>query len=175
MSEYTDLPAEDEENEEDEGLCRDIQMKLPDCLWQLDYVGRYAAGKFNEDFAALETGERFLFGVVEVPFTEEPGAFTWGVWAEVAPEDHDAYLSAFQTEAVEGRVVKGRLANDVPGHEDAFEAAVKLTLHAGRRPEIRVLEGSLAETQARGMTLAEHEALDKLLFGDDEEDEDAEA
>ena len=25
-------------------LCRDIQMKLPDCLWQLDYRERYLAG-----------------------------------------------------------------------------------------------------------------------------------
>lgn len=34
----------DEDMELDDELCRDIQMKLPDCLWQLDYVGRYAAG-----------------------------------------------------------------------------------------------------------------------------------
>ena len=68
----------DEDMELDDELCRDIQMKLPDCLWQLDYVGRYAAGKFNEDFASLDSGERFLFGVIEVPFTEEAGSFTWG-------------------------------------------------------------------------------------------------
>ena len=74
------------EADEDE-LCRDIQMKLPDCLWQLDYVNRYRAGKFNEDFAALETGEKFLFGVIEIPFTEEDGSFTWGVWAEVDAGD----------------------------------------------------------------------------------------
>ena len=85
----------DEDMELDDELCRDIQMKLPDCLWQLDYVGRYAAGKFNEDFASLDSGERFLFGVIEVPFTEEAGSFTWGVWAEVAPADHDAYLLSF--------------------------------------------------------------------------------
>ena len=59
----------DEDMELDDELCRDIQMKLPDCLWQLDYVGRYAAGKFNEDFASLDSGERFLFGVIEVPYT----------------------------------------------------------------------------------------------------------
>ena len=46
----------DEDMELDDELCRDIQMKLPDCLWQLDYVGRYAAGKFNEDFASLDSG-----------------------------------------------------------------------------------------------------------------------
>ena len=68
----------DEDMELDDELCRDIQMKLPDCLWQLDYVGRYAAGKFNEDFASLDSGERFLFGVIEVPFTEEAGSFTSG-------------------------------------------------------------------------------------------------
>lgn len=164
-----------DDTQEEEGLCRDIQMKLPDCLWQLDYTGRYAAGRFNEDFAALESGERFLFGVIEVPFTEEEGSFTWGVWAEVPAEAHDAYLRDFQQAACEGRVVEGHLANDIPGSPDAFGARVELTLHADRRPEIRVLEGSLGEVQARGMSLAEHEALDRELFGDDFEDDESEA
>lgn len=165
-----------DDTQEEEGLCRDIQMKLPDCLWQLDYTGRYAAGRFNEDFAALESGERFLFGVIEVPFTEEEGSFTWGVWAEVPAEAHDAYLRDFQQTACEGRVVEGHLANDIPGSPDAFGARVELTLHADRRPEIRVLECSLGEVQARGMSLAEHEALDRELFGDDDfEDDESEA
>ena len=56
MTEDYEETAEADEDE----LCRDIQMKLPDCLWQLDYVNRYRAGKFNEDFAALETGEGTL-------------------------------------------------------------------------------------------------------------------
>ncbi|MDO5532774.1 DUF2199 domain-containing protein [Sutterella sp.] len=159
---------------DEESLARDIQMKLPDCLWQLDYTSRYAAGKFNEDFAALETGERFLFGVIEIPFADEPGSFTWGVWAEVAPGDHDAYLRDFQTPAAAGRKVRGTLANDIPGSPDGFGAAVELTLHADRRPAIRVLEGSLAELQGRGMTAAEHEALDRELFGDDDFEEDEE-
>lgn len=161
----------DEDMELDDELCRDIQMKLPDCLWQLDYVGRYVAGKFNEDFASLDSGERFLFGVIEVPFTEEAGSFTWGVWAEVAPADHDAYLLSFQSEMAEGRVMAGRIANDIPGSPDAAGARVELVLHADRRPEIRVLEGSLAKLQARGMSLAEHEALDKVLFPEDDMEE----
>lgn len=174
IEEAREAPAmDDADDDEGEELCRDIQMKLPDCLWQLDYVGRYAAGRFNEDFAALDSGERFLFGVVEVPFAEEPGSFTWGVWAEVSPEDHDAYLRDFQQVPCEGRLVAGRLANEIPGSPDAFNAAVELTLHAGRRPEIRVTEGTLAELQVRGMTFAEHEALDRELFGDlkDEDEE----
>ena len=169
-----DIPEAEGPEAEAEELCRDIQMKLPDCLWQLDYAGRYAAGKFNEDFAALESGERFLFGVAEVPLAYAEGSFTWGVWAEVDPADHDAYLRDFQTEAAEGRVVGGRLANDIPGYDDAAGAPVELTLHAGRRPEIRVLAGSLGEVQARGMTLAEHEALDRTLFPDDGDWEDEE-
>lgn len=64
----------DEDMELDDELCRDIQMKLPDCLWQLDYVGRYAAGKFNEDFASLDSGERFLFGVIRKKREASPGA-----------------------------------------------------------------------------------------------------
>ena len=81
----------------------------------------------------------------------------------------------FQTDAAEGRVIAGRLANDIPGTPEAFGANVELTLHAGRRPEIRVLEGELGIQQARGMSLSEHEALDRELFGDDDEEGDNEA
>lgn len=156
-------------------LCRDIQMKLPDVLWQLDYAGRYAAGKFNEDFASLDSGECFLFGVIEIPFLEEPGSFTWGVWAEVSREDHDAYLRDFQTARCEGRVIEGTLANDIPGYPEAFGSRASLTLHAGRRPEIRAEEGMLAGVQQQGMTLAEHQRIDLELFpegyADDDEEE----
>lgn len=65
----------------------------------------------------------------------------------------------------------GRIANDIPGSPDAAGARVELVLHADRRPEIRVLEGSLAKLQARGMSLAEHEALDKVLFPEDDIEE----
>jgi len=106
---------------------------------------------------------------------EEDGSVTWGVWAEVDAGDHDAYVRHFQTDAAEGRVIAGRLANDMPGTPEAFGANVELTLHAGRRPEIRVLEGELGIQQARGMSLSEHEALDRELFGDDDEEGDNEA
>jgi len=38
-----------------------------------------------------------------------------------------------------------------------------------------VLEGELGIQQARGMSLSEHEALDRELFGDDDEEGDNEA
>ena len=162
----------DEDMELDDELCRDIQMKLPDCLWQLDYVGRYAAGKFNEDFASLDSGERFLFGVIEVPFTEEAGSFTWGrlggsrsrgsrCLSAVLPERNGRGPCDGQDESL--TIFLAVLS--------AVGARVELVLHADRRPEIRVLEGSLAKLQARGMSLAEHEALDKLLFPEDDIEE----
>ncbi len=155
-------------------LCRNIQMKLPDCLWQLDYRERYLAGRYNEDFATDQRdGKTYLFGVAEVPLQyEEAGAFTWGIWVEVSREDHDKYLAHFQQDAVEGLQVEGRIANDIPGYEDAFGAKVVMTLHAGRRPEVTVTEGSLAEDQKAGLTLDAHRELDAILFGDDEEEGD---
>ncbi len=158
-----------------EDLCRDIQMKLPDVLWMLDYTGRYRAGRFNEDFARLEDGRTYLFGVVEVPlnYTDE-ASFTWGVWAQVSPEDHDRYLNAFQTAEAEGLEIEGLLANDIPGYEGSEGLPVLLTTHADRRPSVTVLRGDLAEDQREGLSLEDHVELDRILFGDDEDEDEEE-
>lgn len=162
-----------EDTQADE-LCRDIQMKLPDCLWQLDYLARYQAGRYNNDFATTEDGRRFIFGVIEISFTEEPGSFTWGVWAEVPRELHDKHLETFGSESAEGIHGEGRLANDIPGFEAAMGSLVRIELKADRRPVITVLEGDLGDMQARGMSLAEHIELDGILFGDDDDADDEE-
>ena len=158
-----------------EDLCRDIQMKLPDVLWMLDYTGRYRAGRFNEDFARLEDGRTYLFGVVEVPlnYTDE-ASFTWGVWAQVSPEDHDRCLNAFQTAEAEGLEIEGLLANDIPGYEGSEGLPVLLTMHADRRPSVTVLKGDLAEDQREGLSLEDHVELDRILFGDDEDEDEEE-
>ena len=158
------MPLETEAAVETEELCRDIQMTLPDAFWALDYVERYRFGRFSKDFALADDGRAYHFGVIEVPFLEASGSFTWGVWAEVPREFHDAYLRVFQTEGAEGMKTLGHLANEVPGYDDAFGAALEITLHADRRPSIRMIEGSLAKAQAEGLTLAAHRALDEVLF-----------
>ena len=101
--------------------------------------------------------------MIEVPFLEASGSFTWGVWAEVPREFHEAYLRVFQTEGAEGMKTLGHLANEVPGYDDAFGAALEITLHADRRPSIRMIEGSLAKAQAEGLTRAAHRARDDVL------------
>ena len=121
-----------------EDLCRDIQMKLPDVLWMLDYTGRYRAGRFNEDFARLEDGRTYLFGVVEVPlnYTDE-ASFTWGVWAQVSPEDHDRYLNASRRrtrKALKSKAPRQRH----PGLRSSEGTPVRLTTHADRRPSVTV-------------------------------------
>ena len=159
-------------------LCRDIQMKLPDALWALDEWSRYRSGKFCRDFATFEPeGEArrtYLFAVLEVPLPEEADVFTWGIWAEVSPEDHNLYLDRIQTPDAEGLVFEGRIANEIPGAEDALGSRVRVRCFADRRPAAEALEGSILEAQRKGLTLAEHEALDRLLFGDDEEEDEDE-
>ena len=158
----------DRQDADSDELCRDIQMSLPDDFWQLDYVSRYQFGRFNKDFALADDGRAFLFGVIEVPLLEEPGSFTWGVWAQVPREFHDAYLERFQSEAAEGMCETGCLANEVPGYDDAFGSKLSIVLHADRRPTLTVLEGTLAKAQAEGLTLEAHRALDEVLFPPEE-------
>lgn len=47
-----------------------------------------------------------------------------------------------------------------------------LTTHADRRPSVTVLKGDLAEDQREGLSLDDHVELDRILFGDDEDEDD---
>ena len=84
-------------------------------------------------------GRTYLFGVVEVPLAyEDDASFTWGCWIEVDRSLHDAYLEAFQSPAADRLTGDGRLANDIPGYEDAADVYKRQALpaahgHHGRR------------------------------------------
>lgn len=157
-------------------LCRDITMKLPDPLWALSEHERYRVGRATKDFARWHDeeagGERFyLFGALDVPLAHTSGeVFSWGLWVEVEPAFHNRYYEAFQTPEAEGLVTEGFIANDVPDYPDALGARVRLTCHAGRRPTIEPLEGTLAEDYAKGLSETRHRALDAALFGDEDEE-----
>ena len=157
---------------DDAELCRDIQMKLPDEIWMLDPLERYRRGAvWTDDFARMD-GRTYLFGVVEVPLAYEDDSFTWGCWIEVDRSLHDAYLEAFRTPTADRLTGEGRLANDIPGYEDARGARVSVVFASDRRPAIAVdAATSLGTDQKSGLTLEDHRALDDILFGDDEEDD----
>ncbi len=153
-------------------LCRDIQMKLPDSIWMLDPLERYRHGaRFTEDFASMD-GSYYVFGVIEVPLSYTDGGFTWGCWVEVSRAVHDAYLEAFQTPDADRLSGAGLLANSIPFYEDADKCKVKITFFSDRRPVFMLEPGnSLADDQRDGLSEEDHQELDEVLFGDDEDDE----
>ena len=154
-------------------LCRDIQMKLPDEIWMLDALERYCRGALHTDDFARMDGRFYVFGVIEVPLAYTEGSFTWGTWIEVDKTLHDAYLEAFRTPAASRLAGIGKLANDIPGYEDAAGADVAVTFAEDRRPVFTVSETtSLGRVQAAGLTEDAHRELDNILFGDDDEDDD---
>lgn len=153
-------------------LCRDIQMKLPDEIWMLDALERYRRGAIHtDDFASMD-GRFYVFGVVEVPLAyDKDGSFTWGCWVEVDQALHDAYLDAFRSETADRLTGEGRLANDIPGYEDAANATVKVMFSSERRPVLTVDPAtSLGQDQKNGLSLEDHQALDNILFGEDEDE-----
>ena len=154
-------------------LCRDIQMKLPDEIWMLDSLERYRRGAVHTDDFARMDGRTYLFGVIEVPLAYEAGAsFTWGCWIEVDRCLHDAYLEAFQSPAADRLTGEGRLANDIPGYEDAAGVRILVTFSSERRPAFVLdADNALGLDQKNGLSLEKHQALDDILFGDDEYDE----
>ena len=131
-TEFDDLAQNGAQNEDE--LCRDIQMSSPDAFWALDYVERYKFGRFNKDFALAEDGRAYLFGVVEVPLLEEAGNFTWGVWGRSAARIPRRLRRALSERARRSMKAEGTLANEVPSYDDAFGARLEIVLHADRDP-----------------------------------------
>ena len=64
-TEFDDLAQNGAQNEDE--LCRDIQMSLPDAFWALGFFAREKLGRFNKDFSLAAVGRAFRFRVVGVP------------------------------------------------------------------------------------------------------------
>lgn len=159
-----------------EELAHDISMNLPDEVWCLNMLERYRRARYCSEFCTFDGDRYFIRGVLSVPFAYCEGDFTWGVWCEVSQADHDAFVTAYETDTLgQLTTLEGRLANEVPGYEASLGEPVEIQVLADARPTFVMKgEGDLAQEQRVGLTLERHEELHDILFGDDEEFDDEE-
>lgn len=152
--------------ERHEGLLTDVGAQLPDVVWQLDYLERYARCRHNADLCTLDGARYFIRGVLYVPLAYTEGRFGWGFWVEVGKRDHDAYVAAFHGGHARMKPFAGRLANDLRGFPSAtggLEAAVAPQEES--RPLLMLSPRSrhrLAIEQRRGIDGARHHELAAL-------------
>lgn len=64
------------------GLSTDTAFTLPDVVWAIPEPEREQHAKWTSDLCQM--GERyFIRCLLPIEFTDRPGYYGWGVWAEV--------------------------------------------------------------------------------------------
>ncbi len=148
--------------EQHSALTTDIACKLPDAVFELDYLEQYARSKSNSDLCTLDGNRWFIRCVLPVPFTHTEGFFGWGIWVEVAQAHHDAYIAHFYEGAALVAPFEGQLANHLRAFNRVRGLAVRVELSDEHRPFAYLSSTSrhpLALEQRRGIDAARHHAL----------------
>lgn len=142
-----------------EGLITNRAYTLPDDVWSIPEAERSEKTKFDSDLCQL--GERFFIRcILFVPFSDCPGAFGWGVWAEVDWPTFERYLDLYEVDGSAEPAHRGVLANEIPGYPQSFGSGIEINFGtASKRPSICLINedySQLAEEQRRGLDHARH-------------------
>ncbi|WP_105005255.1 DUF2199 domain-containing protein [Rhizobium leguminosarum] len=149
-----------------DGLITDRAYKLPDDVWSIPEAERSEKARFDSDLCQF--GERFFMRcILLVPFTNHPGAFGWGVWAEVDWPTFKRYLELYKVDGSSEPAHGGLLANEIPGYPRTLGSEIEVNFgNASERPTIRLTpedDSQLAEEQRRGMNHARHHEILDLI------------
>ena len=109
--------------EEHQGLITDWAFTLPDVVWEIPEAERAEKARFNNDLCQF--GERyFIRCVLDVPFTDGPGSFGWGAWAEVDWPTFERYLELYDEDGSSEPVRAGALANSLAAYAHSLGTPV---------------------------------------------------
>jgi hypothetical protein len=147
------------------GLANDYAFRLPDEVFSLSSTERYLRTRMIASFCTIDESRFFIRGILSLPFTDQEGEFRWGVWAEVAEDDHNtclAYDSADADGSSEPRF-GGKLAHAIPGYHRTLGLPVEVQVGGvGQRPTLWLPSRSrhtLAREQAAGISAARHHQM----------------
>lgn len=146
-----------------EGLPTDYAYCLPDDVWAIPVQEREARAQWSADLCQL--GSRFFIRcILFVPFTERPGEFGWGVWAEVSEAVFQRYLQVYEHDATGEPEATGVLANNVPAYPQLVGTPVLIQFGSStERPTLRFPPSAVhmfAHEQGHGINEARyHEIL----------------
>ena len=145
------------------GLATDWAYALPDDVWAIPEMERAEKAKFDSDLCRY--GDRhFIRCVLTVPFTQRPGGFGWGAWAEVDWPTFERYLHLYHKDGSSEPTATGLLANSLPAYPQSLGAHVAIQFRtAADRPSLsstEPVESPLAREQRGGIDDARfHEIL----------------
>jgi hypothetical protein len=146
-----------------DSLPTDTGYTLPDVVWALPEDQRAEQAKFGNDLCVM--GERFFIRcILQIPFTEQPGYYGWGAWAEVERPAFERYVQLYDADGTQEPPVRGWLANDINAYGTTLGLPVRIQFRtSSQRPRIGFevgLDQAIAREAAAGMSYARyHEIL----------------
>jgi hypothetical protein len=148
------------------GLLTDWAFKLPDIVWAIPEVERAEQARCTNDLCQF--GERyFIRCVLYVPFTDEPGGFGWGAWAEVRWPTFERYLELYDKDGTLEPVHAGRLANHLPAYAASLDMRVLIQFNDPTKRPLLHLEAEneslLATEQRAGITEARYHEISRIM------------
>ncbi len=171
------------------GLHDELPMALaiqwPYVVHELEEADRAERVEHDTDWCILDGERFFLRGCLELRVHDSAqGPFVWGVWVELAIEDFEQTIEAWEVEGRERNApLLGRLANSIPCYDGDGTLDLPVHLHTrpvGLRPIVDLPpdDHAIALEQHEGITLDRVHAIVESCVGfgadeDDEDDEDA--
>ena len=115
--------------------------QVPDEVWVLDEKSRKKWFlQFDSSYEWCSIDDRwFLRGDLALPYTDRPGAWTWGVWCEVDDSVVDKYAELEDADGSKEPRMFGKLACKIPLHPDSLGLPVEIHFGpAGKPPKLFV-------------------------------------
>ncbi len=145
--------------------------QVPDEVWALDEKSRKSWFlQFDSSYDWCSIDDRwFLRGDLELPYTDRPGAWTWGVWCEVDDSVIDKYAELEDVDGSNEPRMTGKLACKIPLHPDSLGLPVEIQFGpAGKLPKLFVSAESvhsLALMQRDGINNQLHRKIAVVVIG----------
>jgi len=144
--------------------------QVPDEVWALDEKSRKNWFlQFDSSYEWCSIDDRwFLRGDLELPYTDRPGAWKWGVWCEVDDSVIDKYAELEDVDGSNEPRMSGKLACKIPLHPDSLGLPVEIQLVAAdRRPELFLPMNSvdlLAMEQRHGIEYERYQEIVAIIL-----------
>jgi hypothetical protein len=101
---------------------------VPDEVWALDEKSRkqwFLQFESSYDWCSIDD-RWFLRGDLELPYTNRPGAWKWGVWCEVDDSVIDKYAELEDVDGSNEPRMFGKLACKIPVYPDSVGLPVEI-------------------------------------------------
>lgn len=140
-----------------DSLPMDYAFRGPDNWHALPEAERATRARLDSDLCVIDGREFYVRGCIEIPVTDSPEIFIYGVWVSVSEDSFRHILDKWDAEIAGAEPPRfGWLCNRISGYPDPEEVRCNVYLRSGNLRPLIVLESTdypLAVEQRNGITL----------------------